>query len=675
MAHARHRSFIALTWLAACSSGSDAATTADASAAHAAETGPKPGGDVAPAPDASAAHAAETGPKPDGDAAAAPDAPPPHCRRHSEEREAFFGDLHVHTALSLDANLQGARLRPTDTYRFARGEEVGVPPYDEGGKPLRTRKLERALDFVAVSDHAEFLGLVTTCVTPGLPGYDSFECEIYRTDPDTAFIFLNAGLAVGQPSAGYLAPCTQDNSYCGSAALSAWNEVQQAAAAANDDSDACAFTAFVAYEWSASPGLQNLHRNVIFKGAEVPTLPFSYFDGSEEEDLWSALEKDCTGAGSGCDALTIPHNSNLSAGIMFEPLDRDGKPIDAAYAQKRASFEPLVEIFQHKGSSECLPELGNDEQCGFEIMPYNNLGSVTLGGLADQLTARDFVRDALGQGLKLGAQLGTNPFAYGFVGSTDSHLGLSGGVEEYAFQGHGGAGSGARTTLPTGLADHPWLNPGGLAVLWAEENSRESLFAAMRRREAYATSGPRIVLRFFAGDLDAELCGQSDFVKQGYAHGVPMGGELRRGSGAPRFALWAQRDPGTASHAGVALQRVQIIKGWLAAGEVKYAVHDVAQTERLDADVDLATCEPRGAGADELCAVWSDPDFSADQPAFYYARVLENPSCRWQSYACAAANIDCDALFGVPAEFQGCCDQPATQQERAWSSPIFYRAE
>jgi hypothetical protein len=623
---------------------------------------------------------ADAGGDPDSGMAATDDAgtanPSGRCKRYSATREPFFGDLHVHTALSLDANLQGTRLRPADAYRFARGETAGVPPYDSSGKPLRTLTLSRPLDFVALTDHAEFLGLVTTCLTKGLPGYDSAECKQYRERPDSAFLTFNAQLGASQASAGYRPPCTEANAFCGSAAMSAWNEVKREAQAANDRSDECAFTAFVSYEWSASPATQNLHRNVIFRSAEVPALPFSYLDGSQEEQLWDALDKDCLKAKTGCDVLTIPHNSNLSAGLMFEPVNAGGQPFDKEYVERRASFEPLVEVFQHKGSSECLPQMGPDEQCNFEKMPYNTLGSVTLGLFPDTLVSRDFVRDALSQGLRFQAALGANPFAYGMVASTDTHMGTPGAVQESTFQGHGGAGSGARETLPAGLVDKVWLNPGGYAVLWAEENRRDALFEAMRRREAYGTSGTRIVLRFFGGgDLPGNLCDAPDFAEQGYAKGVPMGGELKGPfDRPPRFAVWAMRDPGTDSEPGVPLERIQIIKGWLEGEQVRYAIHDIGG-DAGGAAVDPNTCERSGTGHDELCSVWSDPDFNPDEQAFYYARVLENPSCRWHALQCSRAKITCGPFGPSRAGYEGCCDgnYPKVQQERAWSSPIFHR--
>jgi hypothetical protein len=598
------------------------------------------------------------------------------CKHFDPERQPFFGDLHVHTALSLDANLQGTRLRPRDAYRFARGEQVDLPPYDALGNAARKLLLERPLDFVAVSDHAEFLGLVSTCLDQDSDGFDSLECLAYRNTQDIAFITLNARLAASQSSGpSYEAPCVEDNAFCEQKALASWGEIQEAAAEANDDSDDCSFSSFVAYEWSGSPGTQNLHRNVIFRGSSVPHLPYSYFDGSYPEQLWASLRRDCSAA-QDCDVLTIPHNSNLSAGLMFEPVDQSGRPFDADYARTRAQMEPLVEIFQHKGSSECLPESGPDELCSFELMPYNTLASTLLGGGPDGLLARDFVRDALGQGLLLGQQLGVNPFRYGFVASTDTHLGIPGAVDEGAFQGHGGAGSNARVEIK-GLVDKAWLNPGGLAVLWAEENSRDALFSAMRRREAYGTSGPRIVLRVFAGfELPADMCEQSEFVKTGYARGVPMGGVLGKAPGklAPRLFVRAERDPGTRETPGGLLERIQIIKGFIADGAPNYRVYDIAGGPG-DASVD-ADCRPQGSGHDALCSAWSDPDFDADGPAFYYARVLENPSCRWQARQCRAAGVDCERRGGVPEGYDGCCAGfPEIHQERAWSSPIFYQPE
>jgi hypothetical protein len=597
------------------------------------------------------------------------------CSHFTVERAPFFGDLHVHTALSLDANVQGTRVRPMDAYRFARGEAISLPPYDAQGNAARTLKLARPLDFAAVTDHAEFLGLVGTCVDKNAPGYDSPNCETFRTQPGISFYTLNVALSAAQGSAGPIAPCDETNAYCGAAARGLWQEAQAAAAASYDQSAACTFTSFVAYEWSASPGTKNLHRNVIFANSTVPALPFSYFDGNEEEALWDALDRDCRKGGKGCDVLTIPHNSNLSAGLMFEPIDRAGSPFSAVYAKRRRSFEPLAELFQHKGSSECLPALGNDEACNFELLPHNTLSSVALALPPDTLTPRDFLRDALGRGLGFEASLGENPFAYGFIGSTDTHVGTPGAVEEAAFAGHGGAGGPPSSAEKTALPDQTELNPGGLAVLWAEENTRESLFAAMRRREAYATSGPRDTLRVFAGyDLPSDLCSRGDLATRGYAGGVPMGGELDARTEAPRMVVSALADP-NADPALTGLEALQVVKGTLVDGVPQFKVFDIAGAAP-GAGADPETCETGEKGAMSLCGVFQDPEYHPASPAFYYARVLHAPSCRWQALRCRAAGVRCTAGAAVPAGYEACCGSaPDLIRERAWSSPIFVHAE
>jgi hypothetical protein len=591
------------------------------------------------------------------------------CASFNPLKEPFFGDTHVHTRLSLDANLQGNRLAPIDAYRFARGEEVGIQPHDADGNALRKLQISRPLDFVALSDHAEFLGVVQSCIEPSSAAYESDACEDYRNDPDAAFINLNFNLAAPQGFAAAPRPCDPEEGGCPDAVLAGWREIQAAAEAVYDRTDACSFTSFVAYEWSGSPGSLNLHRNVIFRNHVVPERATSYFDENQEEGLWRKLKSQCLDAEGACDVLTIPHNSNLSSGLMFETVDENGAPFDEAYAKTRHELEPLVEVFQHKGDSECLPGApAGDELCDFEKLPYTSLSSANLGGDAEEPVPSDFIRHALGEGLALGASLGTNPFEYGIIASTDTHLGTPGAVEEDAFPGHGGAGLTVRDALPPGLPDRVWFNPGGLAVVWAEENSREAIFSGMRRREAYGTSGTRIVLRFFGGwGYEGELCGESDRVAVGYEEGVPMGSVLEGSGDAPRFFVSAMRDA-----MSVPLSHVQIVKGWLEGDEPRWEVFDVAGDPDSGADVDPTTCEPTGDGADDLCAVWTDPSFDGDAPALYYARVLENPTCRWHAYLCNDAGVDCADPDTVTEGYEGCCEWDPVQRERAWSSPIWY---
>ncbi len=617
-----------------------------------------------------------------GDAASGPDgpgggAPSGRCADFQPQRRVLWGDLHVHTALSLDANPLGTRLRPADAYRYARGEEVGIQPYDEAGEPLRTLRLERPLDFAAVTDHAEFLGAVTVCSTPGMPGYDHAECKQFRDDPDASFITLNFLLAYEPAEVVQPLLCGEGGADCAQPARDAWAETIAAADEAYDTTDTCGFTALVAYEWSANPGTYNLHRNVIFRSSEVPAAPTGYLDAPTAEGLWASLRQGCLDAGTGCDVLAIPHNSNLSGGLMFAGLDAAGAPIDSAYAAEQARLEPLVEIFQHKGDSECAPGTpAGDELCGFEKMPYDSLAGAALN-ISTPPQAIDYVRDALGEGLRLGRELGVNPWEMGFIASTDTHIATPGNVSEDDFPGHGGAGRSNRDELPPGLPDSVAFNPGGLAAVWAEENTREAVFDALRRRETYGTSGPRITLRFFAGwDYPSDLCGTADLVQRGYAGGVPMGGRLgpRPAGAAPRLVASALRDPGTVDHPGVPLQRVQVVKLSLVSDAVETTIVDIAGGPG-DADVDLASCQATGlSGHDALCGVWTDPDFDPSAPALYYARVLENPTCRWTTLDCVAAGVDCAVPESIGEGFAGCCDKrfEATLQERAWSSPVWY---
>jgi hypothetical protein len=600
------------------------------------------------------------------------------CGERDPLRAPFFGDLHVHTQFSLDASTQGTRNRPADAYRFARGARLGIQPFSTDGTPLRHIQLERPLDFAAVTDHAELFGEWNICNTPGLEGHDSLVCRVYRTWPRVAFFWMNYVASNGERHDF----CGDDGALCREAGRGPWQETREAAEAAYDRSADCDFTSFVAYEWTGGAGAgNNFHRNVIFKNATVPELPISFIDGTELTQLYAGLRSQCTDAGD-CDALVIPHNSNLGGGMMFQTVRSDGSPITAADARERSRFEKLVEIMQHKGESECLTGTGTeDELCGFEKLAQSNFRGRYSPRLAEPPTARQFVRHALQSGLAEHARIGVNPFEFGIIASTDTHLAAPGLVSESAdYPGHGGAGTPVGDALPVGLPDELDFNPGGLAVLWAQENSRDALFAAMRRREAYGTSGPRMAVRFFGGwDFPDDLCSSPTLAATGYARGTPMGGDLPQQevpSGAvPTFAVSALRDPGTPSQPGTPLQRVQIIKGWLDGSELHERVFDVAGTPDNGASVALDTCEPSGAGHDGLCTVWRDPDFDASQRAFYYARVIENPTCRWSQKLCNARGVRCDAPETIGEGLEGCCapeHQPVIQ-ERAWTSPIWYR--
>lgn len=598
--------------------------------------------------------------------------PFPRCADSDPLRRPFFGDAHVHTALSLDASLQGNRTSPSDAYDFATGAALPLAPYTEDGTPLRSITLDRPLDWVALSDHAEFLGAVSLCRMPGSAAYDHPGCVQLRDQPDQAVITMLTMSGAGVDFVAYPELCGEDGADCIEAGMTVWQEIQDAAEAAYDRTDSCSFSSFVAYEWTGTPLGRNLHRNVIFRHDDVPDRALGYLDEPHADGLWLHLEEACLDQPP-CDVLAIPHNSNMSDGLMFETIEaRDDTPMTAELAARRAALEPLAEIYQHKGDSECWPgSPAADELCGFEKVPYVNLAGPVLGSTGDP-QPRDFVRDALAEGMRWQQQLGVNPYPLGIIASTDSHLSAPGAVNEASFPGHGGAGQTNRDEIPPGLVDDVSFSPGGLAVLWAEENSREALFQAMRRKETYGTSGPRIVLRMFAGwDYGDDMCDASDFAQRGYDGGVPMGGTLLGVGSAPRFAVSALSDAGVAGAPGALLERIQLVKGWLEDGEARFAVVDVAGEDR--GDLAPGSCDPRDDGSTELCQVYTDPDFDPEVPAFWYVRVLEQPTCRWHTLQCDAAGVTCPV--DDPA-WAGCCaDAPRTQRERAWSSPVWYVPE
>ncbi|HXQ20519.1 MAG TPA: DUF3604 domain-containing protein [Candidatus Acidoferrales bacterium] len=620
------------------------------------------------------------------------------CTNFDTLRQPYFGDTHIHTAYSSDAVFAGTRENPRGAYQFAQGQPIGLPPYDAQGMPTRTAQLRRPLDFTAVTDHAEQFGEIQICLTPGLSGYDSSDCVAARNQlatpppalpsllPPTAVLNFLLGYGALNPPQRF-SWCGTDGENCLGQASLVWQDTQAAAEEFYDRTAACAFTTFVAYEWSGQPGGNNLHRNIIFRNEVVPALPTSYMEQPTPQGLWNTLKAQCLDGLTGCDVLAIPHNPNASGGLMFAPFNADNSPLTADDATFRSSMEPLVEITQHKGDSECRPGVqSTDEICGYEKLNRLQLFA-PISDPTQTFPPLNYVRNALKEGLNQEQLIGVNPFKLGFVGSTDDHNAAPGSTEERDFGAYGHLGLRDHATpafmvarvTPAGIEG----NPGGLAVVWAEENSRDALFAAMRRREVYATSGSRPIVRAFAGKPPASICKGASFAATGYEKGVPMGSDIGpvAGNGSPSFAVLAMKDAGTADMPGTLLQRIQMVKGWIDDnGAAQEAVFDITKKPNNGASVDTTTCQTSGPGADSLCAVWKDPKFKASQRAFYYARVLENPTCRWSTYLCNDQGIDCSTPSAVPAAYAECCNTgpdavPKTIQERAWTSPFWYEPE
>lgn len=611
------------------------------------------------------------------------------CGDATPLKRAYYGDLHAHTGFSFDARSYGNVLTPADAYRFARGESVKLAPLDLLQTPFegtRTVRLQRPLDFVGVSDHSEFLGEIYRCTTPGAPGYDSVTCTEYR-DPQGSGAFQFGFLLSLYDGQRFADICGEDGNGCVEDTKRRWQAMRDAAESAYDRTANCKFTSFVAYEYTNTLGVSNLHRNVVFRNANVPELPVSLFEARSPLALWTQLEQRCLKDTPGCDVLVIPHNSNLSNGQLFVPNYPEATTLEEQrrIAALRQKMEPLVEIFQHKGDSECKNGLSGvngdaDPLCDFEKLrsvPFEDCGDepgsggMRLWGCVHRL---DFVRNVLKIGLEEHARLGVNVYQLGIIGSTDTHNGTPGMVESIGFPGHVGiVDDTPEKRLGAGNVTHDALinNPGGLAAVWAEENSRDAIFSALRNRETFATSGPRIKLRFFGGwRYPTTLCGRDDFVLRGYSDGVPMGQQLPTApdnTAAPIFAIRAEWDAGTSEQPGTALQQLQVIKGWRDAdGTLREKVYLVDGNPNNGATVDIKTCATSGDGAKTLCAIWQDPDFSPSRRAFYYARVVENPTCRWSTRQCNA--------FGEGSRPEGCASmaiQPVVQQ-RAWSSPIWY---
>ena len=581
--------------------------------------------------------------------------------------QVLFGDTHFHTNLSFDAGLVGTRLTMDEGYRFARGEMV----ISNTGQPVQ---LIRPLDFLVITDHAEFIGLAPMVQRSDplllADPWGKWVHERFNAGPEGRMEAFSNIIEYG--TVKLTNPFSSDE-----AAASIWVDFVEKAESYNEPGR---FTAMTGFEWSSSPAGDNLHRCVIFAdGADETsrTLPFSLFDGGDPEDLWAYMAD--YEASTGGRVISIPHNGNLSNGLMFAAVDLNGSPLTRAYAESRMRWEPVIEVTQIKGDEETHPLLSpEDEFADFETWDVSNISG--SAAKQDEMLQYEYGRSALRLGLELGAELGANPYKFGMIGASDTHTGLSTTREENYFGKY-------QSTEPSPDRHNDEVIPSedpalrvmtsqeaaaGLVAVWARENTRGEIFGAMKRKEVYATTGTRIRVRVFAGwDFQEDEVSRPDFISQGYRRGVPMGGDLRDApSGrAPSFMIRALRDPD-----GANLDRVQIIKGWLDSdGETHERIYDVAVSDGRQIGADGRAREPVGSTVDIatatftntigdalLAAHWTDPDFEPSEHAFYYVRVLEIPTPRWTTYDAAFFGID------LPDNV------PATIQDRAYTSPIWY---
>lgn len=589
--------------------------------------------------------------------------PPPQKQAVEADplRQVFWGDLHIHTSYSPDAYIMGVRTLPDDAYIFAKGGTIqhGV------GYPIR---MSRPLDFAAVTDHSEYLGLPRYLDGGLAPD----QVGDYGYDPN-----LRAALEGGK--LGYLkhfltewimkisSKEARDSSFGGNGHAdikkTAWDKVVESAQAHYEPG---VFTTFIAYEWTSMPGGKNLHRNVIYRGDDFPEMPYSALESDNPEDLWAALDEQNN---NGMSVLSISHNGNVSGGEMYDSVMYDGGKLNKDYADLRMRIEPLAEIFQVKGQSETHPLLSDEDQfANFEV-----LDTLMSSDGAFSEPKGSYIRDALRTGLEFSHSESFNPYRFGVIGASDSHN-ASSPVDENNYHGKlplmdGTAGIrlGQYSKMAYEKSPARRWSAMGLAGVWAEGNTREAIYDALKRKETYATSGPRMSVRFFAGrDYPQDLLGKSDLLEIAYRDGVPMGGDLVVEEQAPRFIVWASKDPESGN-----LDRIQIIKGWVDAdGKSHEKIFNVAASggrleQAVDGEiaavgnsVDINSASYTNAiGSPQLAAVWVDPEFEPAQEAFYYARVLEIPTPRWSTYDAATLGVDAPA--------------PATIQERAVTSAIW----
>ena len=580
--------------------------------------------------------------------------------------QVFWGDTHLHTSNSLDARAFGATLGPEEAYRFARGEEVT----SSHGMRL---KLSRPLDWLVVADHSDGMGAMNEIVAgnPNLLRDPTVKDWNQRVNAGGETALLATMDIIEKFSGGDIPQVLLEERF----AKSVWDGYLKTAEAFNEPGR---FTTIIGYEWTSTEGGNNLHRNVLYRdGADVARrmLPYTTSESFNPEDLWKWMAQ--YEAATGGNVLALAHNGNLSNGLMFpvETNPETGEALTGNYAETRAKWEPLYEVTQIKGDGEAHPFLSpNDEFADYETWDKSNLGPVQK---EDWMLQYEYAREALKNGLKLEAALGTNPYKFGMVGSTDSHTGLTAVEEENFFGKHSGVEPGPQRWEhvvgefgPTKIV--AWeMAASGYAGVWATENTREALFEAMERKEVYGTTGPRMTVRLFGGwDFTAEDANTRLPAATGYTKGVPMGGDFapRPEGKAPSFLVAAAKDPYSGN-----LDRIQIVKGWLdAEDKTQERVYDVVWSgdRAPDADgklpavgntVDVASATwSNSIGAPELITVWTDPDFDPALKAFYYARVIEIPTPRWTAYDAKRFAVEMTT------------EVPMITQERAYTSPIWY---
>jgi len=587
-------------------------------------------------------------------AATVTQAAPPATIPSNPDRNAYFGQTHSHTSWSMDAYIIGNTITgPAEAYQYS----LGMPISHPGGYSV---KLSRPLDFQGVTDHSEYLGMVRKANDPSSPVSQLPIAAKLKASTQAQMIevfkFLVSILAKNEPIKDFLEPKMME---------SVWTDYVQIADKYYQPGK---FTTFVSYEWTSAPGGQNLHRNIFFRDSKkIPIVPYTAIDSVHPEDLWTWMDGQRK---QGNELLAISHNANLSNGQMFPvSTDSKGNPLTPAWAQQRLANEPLTEMKQIKGTSETTPELSpNDEFADYELMSF------LLGH--DNSTSNphgSYVREAYENGLLLQASRGYNPYKFGIIAASDSHDTSVAYTNEGFTGGHGVFDATPEARLAGKIqAGMEVLKTGtsGLAGVWAEQNTRESIFDAMRRKEVYGTSGVRIKVRLFGGwDYKESVFGQRDWVKAGYRGGVPMGGDLQpRKGGAPSFIVWALKDPDDGN-----LDRIQIVKGWTKNGELFEHVYDVAwagdrrpdprtgKVPAIRSTVNIKNASyTNTVGATELKKVWRDPDFDPSLHAFYYVRVLQIPTPRWSTYDAKKLGIP------VPTRVS------PIVQERAWTSPIWY---